>query len=174
MTGGAVERTNIEGFGNARTLRNDNSSRFGKWISLDFDERGRLARAGLRTYLLEKVRLVRQTEGERGFHVFYEALASRQLKTGRLRKASRCVSPGVLEASIAAIEVAPWTPAQLREQLDAAYGRLEDMSSRRGGPLARRSTPTRRPANGTNSTSWVSVWNCGAFGHRDELAADEA
>lgn len=65
----------LEGFGNARTLRNDNSSRFGKWISLDFDARGRLARASLRTYLLEKVRLVRQAEGERGFHVFYEALA---------------------------------------------------------------------------------------------------
>ena len=40
--------------------------------------------------------------------------------------------------------------------------------------LTTSSTPTRRPANGTNSTSWVSVWNCGAFGHRDELAADEA
>ena len=86
----------------------------------------------------------------------------------QMERASGCLR------ALAAIEVAPWTPAQLREQLDAAYGRLEDMSSRRGGPLARRSTPTRRPANGTNSTSWVSVWNCGAFGHRDELAADEA
>lgn len=66
----------LEGFGNARTLRNDNSSRFGKWISLEFDGRGRLARAALRTYLLEKVRLVRQAEGERGFHIFYESLAS--------------------------------------------------------------------------------------------------
>ncbi|KAJ8614496.1 hypothetical protein CTAYLR_000757 [Chrysophaeum taylorii] len=65
----------LEGFGNARTLRNDNSSRFGKWISLEFDARGRLACAALRTYLLEKVRLVKQQEGERGFHVFYEALS---------------------------------------------------------------------------------------------------
>ena len=86
----------------------------------------------------------------------------------QMERASGCLR------ALAAIEVAPWTPAQLREQLDAAYGRLEDMSSRRGGSIARRSTPTRRPANGTNSTSWVSVWNCGAFGHRDELAADEA
>jgi hypothetical protein len=86
----------------------------------------------------------------------------------QMERASGCLR------ALAAIEVAPWTPAQLREQLDAAYGRLEDMSSRRGGSVARRSTPTRRPANGTNSTSWVSVWNCGAFGHRDELAADEA
>lgn len=82
----------LEGFGNARTLRNDNSSRFGKWISLDFDERGRLARAGLRTYLLEKVRLVRQTEGERGFHVFYEALASKIDNWPASEKDSVCVS----------------------------------------------------------------------------------
>ncbi|KAH8096421.1 hypothetical protein JL720_3792 [Aureococcus anophagefferens] len=67
----------LEGFGNARTLRNDNSSRFGKWISLEFDGRGRLSTAHIRTYLLEKVRLVRQTEGERGFHVFYECIAYR-------------------------------------------------------------------------------------------------
>ena len=85
----------------------------------------------------------------------------------QMERASGCLR------ALAAIEVAPWTPAQLREQLDAAYGRLEDMSSRRGS-IARRATPTRRPANGTNSTSWVSVWNCGAFGHRDELAADAA
>jgi myosin-5 len=66
----------LEGFGNARTLRNDNSSRFGKWISLRFDGRGRLEGAELRTYLLEKVRLVKQAQGERGFHVFYECLAT--------------------------------------------------------------------------------------------------
>eukprot|EP00633_Aureoumbra_lagunensis_P006588 CAMPEP_0197324966 /NCGR_PEP_ID=MMETSP0891-20130614/71407_1 /TAXON_ID=44058 ORGANISM="Aureoumbra lagunensis, Strain CCMP1510" /NCGR_SAMPLE_ID=MMETSP0891 /ASSEMBLY_ACC=CAM_ASM_000534 /LENGTH=1430 /DNA_ID=CAMNT_0042817857 /DNA_START=484 /DNA_END=4776 /DNA_ORIENTATION=- len=65
----------LEGFGNARTLRNDNSSRFGKWISLDFDSRGCLRTAALRTYLLEKVRLVQQAQGERGFHIFYESLA---------------------------------------------------------------------------------------------------
>ena len=65
----------LEGWGNARTLRNDNSSRFGKWISLDFDANGVLGRAAIRTYLLEKVRLVRQAEGERGFHIFYETIA---------------------------------------------------------------------------------------------------
>ncbi|KAJ1446534.1 P-loop containing nucleoside triphosphate hydrolase protein [Pelagophyceae sp. CCMP2097] len=72
----------LEGFGNARTLRNDNSSRFGKWIALHFDARGRLGGAELRTYLLEKVRLVRQAEGERGFHVFYECLSASRAESG--------------------------------------------------------------------------------------------
>ncbi|KAK7241286.1 calmodulin-like protein [Aureococcus anophagefferens] len=64
-----------ECFGNARTRRNDNSSRFGKWISLKFDGAGKLRTAGVRIFLLEKVRVVTQTEGERGFHAFYLALA---------------------------------------------------------------------------------------------------
>lgn len=79
----------LEGFGNARTLRNDNSSRFGKWISLEFDGRGRLRAAALRTYLLEKVRLVRQAEGERGFHIFYESLAGDLIRN---EEESVCVS----------------------------------------------------------------------------------
>ena len=64
-----------ECFGNARTRRNDNSSRLGKWISLKFDGAGKLRTAGVRIFLLEKVRVVTQTEGERGFHAFYLALA---------------------------------------------------------------------------------------------------
>ncbi|KAH8065773.1 hypothetical protein JL722_156 [Aureococcus anophagefferens] len=62
----------LESWGNARTLRNDNSSRFGKWIELEFDGVGRLHGANIKTYLLEKVRLVHQAEGERTFHAVYE------------------------------------------------------------------------------------------------------
>ena len=51
----------LESWGNARTLRNDNSSRFGKWIELEFDGVGRLGGANIKTYLLEKVRLTRQS-----------------------------------------------------------------------------------------------------------------
>ena len=64
----------LEAFGNARTIRNDNSSRFGKYINVAFTDRGQLIRASIDTYLLEKVRLIHQTPGERNFHVFYQFL----------------------------------------------------------------------------------------------------
>ncbi len=66
----------LESFGNARTLRNDNSSRFGKFIELLFSpSTGQLISASIETYLLEKVRLISQAPGERNYHVFYELLA---------------------------------------------------------------------------------------------------
>ncbi|OQR83895.1 myosin-like protein [Achlya hypogyna] len=63
----------LESFGNARTLRNDNSSRFGKLIQMNFDD-GLLTSASIQTYLLEKVRLVTQSAGERNYHIFYEMI----------------------------------------------------------------------------------------------------
>lgn len=67
----------LESFGNAKTLRNDNSSRFGKFIEISFTPfNGRLQICGsiIRTYLLEKVRLIQQNVGERNYHCFYEFL----------------------------------------------------------------------------------------------------
>lgn len=64
----------LESFGNARTIRNDNSSRFGKFIEIRFSPTGTLVGASIETYLLEKVRLISQSEGERNYHVFYEML----------------------------------------------------------------------------------------------------
>jgi myosin-5 len=65
----------LESFGNARTIRNDNSSRFGKFMELLFTGNGSLVSASIETYLLEKVRLISQAPGERNYHVFYELLA---------------------------------------------------------------------------------------------------
>jgi myosin-5 len=72
----------LESFGNARTVRNDNSSRFGKFIELQFTNKGCLIGAHVDTYLLEKVRLIHQASGERNYHIFYEifAGASQSLK----------------------------------------------------------------------------------------------
>lgn len=64
----------LEAFGNARTLRNDNSSRFGKFIELGFSRAGHLLGAKVQTYLLEKVRLAFHQTGERNYHIFYNLL----------------------------------------------------------------------------------------------------
>lgn len=67
----------MEAIGNAKTIRNDNSSRFGKYIQIDFNDHFGIAGAEMRTYLLEKSRVVFQAENERNYHIFYQICASR-------------------------------------------------------------------------------------------------
>ncbi|XP_027650305.2 unconventional myosin-Vb isoform X2 [Falco peregrinus] len=88
--GGSASETNIEAkvlasnpimeaIGNAKTTRNNNSSRFGKYIQIGFDKRSHITGANMRTYLLEKSRVVFQAEAERNYHIFYQLCASASL-----------------------------------------------------------------------------------------------
>ncbi|TYG80651.1 hypothetical protein ES288_D02G233900v1 [Gossypium darwinii] len=65
----------LEAFGNAKTLRNDNSSRFGKLIEIHFSETGKISGAKIQTLLCEQSRVVQCAEGERSYHIFYQLCA---------------------------------------------------------------------------------------------------
>ncbi|KAL5189912.1 Myosin-15 [Glycine soja] len=79
----------LEAFGNARTVRNDNSSRFGKFVEIQFDSNGRISGAAIRTYLLERSRVVQITDPERNYHCFYQLCASeRDVEKYKLGKPS--------------------------------------------------------------------------------------
>ncbi|BES97844.1 MYSc [Nesidiocoris tenuis] len=68
----------MEAIGNAKTIRNDNSSRFGKYIELHFSKNYTIIGASMSTYLLEKSRVVFQATGERNYHIFYQMCAARK------------------------------------------------------------------------------------------------
>ncbi|AIO01281.1 myosin XXI [Leishmania panamensis] len=91
----------MESFGNARTVRNDNSSRFGKYIKLYLDPASGIVMGGQTvTYLLEKSRIIMQSPGERNYHIFYEMLAGlspeEKQKLGGLKTAQdyKCLNGG--------------------------------------------------------------------------------
>lgn len=78
----------LEAFGNAKTSRNDNSSRFGKFVQMLFDSNGRVVGAHISTFLLERSRVVSVESPQRSYHIFY------QLCTGASEELSeRCAAP---------------------------------------------------------------------------------
>lgn len=69
----------LEAFGNAKTVRNDNSSRFGKFVEIQFSAAGRISGAAVRTYLLERSRVVQTNDPERNYHIFYQVRFTRAI-----------------------------------------------------------------------------------------------
>lgn len=93
----------LEAFGNAKTIRNDNSSRFGKYIDIFFNENGAIEGAKIEHYLLEKSRIVSSSKGERNYHIFYAMLAGltrderKRLELEDASKYSYLTSGGILK-----------------------------------------------------------------------------
>jgi myosin-5 len=122
----------LEAFGNAKTLRNDNSSRFGKFIELNFNKRGHLIGSRIKTYLLEKVRLPSQQRGERNFHVFYQILTG-ATALERERWCLRSVEEFIYTAQGGVFQLRDMDDGEgfqeLRQGLQTLNFRAEDQSS---------------------------------------------
>uniref|UniRef100_A0A1B6CAA5 Myosin motor domain-containing protein n=1 Tax=Clastoptera arizonana TaxID=38151 RepID=A0A1B6CAA5_9HEMI len=94
----------MEAIGNAKTTRNDNSSRFGKFIKLHFNKNNNIIGASMRTYLLEKSRVVFQAPEERNYHILYQLCAARNMYPSLLLENAKSYKYLCQEASIPGVD----------------------------------------------------------------------
>ncbi|KAL1512290.1 hypothetical protein AB1Y20_005552 [Prymnesium parvum] len=111
----------LEAFGNARTVMNDNSSRFGKFLAVQYDSSAQLVGASISTYLLEKTRVVSHSTGERSFHIFYSLLSG--LETAELKGISLTSdSPASYRYTMTTATPASQTPSLKRRSSQPSEG----------------------------------------------------
>ena len=109
----------LEAFGNAQTLMNDNSSRFGKYMAVQYDLRGGICGAATETYLLERSRVVAVEEGERNYHIFYQLLTDASASSWGLGDAS---TVGFLSHEGAVAQLSSGSDAKAFAELTRALG----------------------------------------------------
>lgn len=116
----------LESFGNAQTLRNPNSSRFGKWMELDFDKNDQICGSNVISYLLEKSRVSKITAGERNYHIFYQLLRGlTPTELISMKLSSSTLSYRYLISSGSSTEEAPdFDDAQHHSEMMTAFGHM--------------------------------------------------